>query len=399
MLIALWVSGARGQTAAAPARPDLFRQIDEILVELSKITGWKPPRKIHSDTITKEGVKQFLEDRIKDVVKPEEIRAEEIALKKLGLVPPDFDLRKTTVELMTEQAAAFYDYRKKKLFVLESNATLMQKPVLVHELAHAIADAHFNLEKYIFKGKSDDAAVARQAVMEGQATWLMSEYLMSKMGASLRSAPEMADVMNRMAGASGGMFPVFDSAPLYLRESLLFPYTKGFTFQQAVVVKLGNPGFSEVFRNPPASSQQILHPEKYFARIQPARPLLPKVELRGWDELIAGGLGELDHEILLRQYAGETEARLARKWRGSQFRVLERKKHEQFVLLYSSEWEDPKSAQEFFRLYRRVLAGKWKKLQVSRESETELAGAGDDGAFRTRLDGTRVTSMEGLPLP
>src|SRR5262249_49794592 len=155
--------------------------------------------------------------RIKEAVKPEDIRAEEIALKKLGLAPADFDLRKMTVDLLTEQAAAFYDYRRKKLFILDTNATLMQRPILVHELAHALADQHFNLERYLLKGKSDDSGLARMAVMEGQATWLMSEYMMMKMGTSLKKAPDMAEWMNRMSGgSSGGMYPVFDAAPMYL---------------------------------------------------------------------------------------------------------------------------------------------------------------------------------------
>ncbi|HUQ92132.1 MAG TPA: hypothetical protein VM120_10670, partial [Bryobacteraceae bacterium] len=325
---------------------------------------------------------------------PEEIRAEETALKKLGLVPKEFDLKKSTVDLLTEQAAAFYDYHKKKLFVLDSNATLTQKPVLVHELAHALADAHVNLGKYIFKGKSDDAALARQAVMEGQATWLMSEYLLSKMGSSLKSAPEMADVMNKMAGSSGGMFPVFDSVPLYLRESLMFPYTKGFTFQQAVIVELGQEGFAEVFRNPPQSTQQIIHPEKYFAKVLPLKPPLPKADLKGFRDVVDGGMGEFDHEVLFRQYGGDMAGRHAQKWRGAQFRIAEHKKDKRMLLLYASEWEDVKAAQEAFRLYQQVMKGKWKKFEITSESETLVEGIGDDGTFRLLLEGTRLSSVE-----
>ena len=80
-------------------------------------------------------------------------------LKKLGLVPPEFDLAKATVDLMTEQAAAFYDYRKKKLFLLEASAGANdQGTVLAHELSHALADQHFNLNKYLHRGKTDDSA-------------------------------------------------------------------------------------------------------------------------------------------------------------------------------------------------------------------------------------------------
>jgi hypothetical protein len=139
------------------------------------------------DFITKEKINEFLKKRIKDVAKPEDIRAEELTLKKFGFVPPDFDLAKNTVDLLTEQAAAFYDYDKKKLFITESTPDDTQEPVLAHELSHALADQHFNLGKFIKQGKkSDDGASARLAVMEGQATWLMSEFLARKLGQSLK---------------------------------------------------------------------------------------------------------------------------------------------------------------------------------------------------------------------
>ena len=93
--------------------------------------------------------------------------------------------------LGTEQAAAFYDYDKKKLFITESTATDSQEPVLAHELSHALADQNFNLAKFIRQGRqSDDGSTARLAVMEGQATWMMSEFLARRNGKSLKDSPE-----------------------------------------------------------------------------------------------------------------------------------------------------------------------------------------------------------------
>ena len=101
------------------------------------------------------------------------------------------------MDLLTEQAAAFYDYDKKKLFITESTSSDTQQPVLAHELSHALADQNFNLGKFIKQGsKSDDGATARLAVMEGQATWLMSEYLARKMGQSLQNSPALVQTMS-----------------------------------------------------------------------------------------------------------------------------------------------------------------------------------------------------------
>ena len=96
-----------------------FAGVDYAVAELSEITGWKPLKKVQCDTMDRVALKRYLEQKVKEEVKPEEIRAEEVALKKLGLAPQEFDLARTMVDLLTEQAAAFYDFKKKKLFVLQ----------------------------------------------------------------------------------------------------------------------------------------------------------------------------------------------------------------------------------------------------------------------------------------
>src|SRR5579864_312632 len=262
-LIALLVGSAVARAQSSSAE-EICGQAGKIASELATISGLKLRHAVPCDFITKEKVNEFLKKRVKQVAGPEELRAEELTLKKFGLVPPDFNLADSTVDLLTEQAAAFYDYDKKKLFITETTSAETQEPVLAHELSHAIADQNFNLGKYIRQGrKSDDGATARLAIMEGQATWLMSEYLARKLGQSLKNSPSLVKMMSALAD-SAGQYPVFDNAPLYLRQTLIFPYTKGMLFQQAVIEHDGEDGFAEVFRRPPVSTQQILHPEKYF---------------------------------------------------------------------------------------------------------------------------------------
>lgn len=377
----------------------LFRQIETILAELAGITGLPPRKPVQYDLISRARLREFLEERIREEIKPEEIRAEELTLKKFGFVPRDFDLKKTMVDLLTEQAAAFYDFRKKKLFVLESAPEALQQMALVHELAHALADQHFDLKKFVDGArKSDDQAAARLAVMEGQATWLMSEYLARRTGQSLKTSPAILQFMSQAAAMSAGQFPVFDAAPLYLRETLLFPYSKGMLFQQAVIEKQDKEGFAAVFRDPPVSTQQILHPEKYFGRTAPTAPSLPALPgEREYRELTAGTIGELDHWILLRQYQSEEiAASLAPRWRGGRYRLLEHKKNGRLVLLYASDWSDEAAAQEFFQRYRQVLERKWTRMSVREEAEGLVAGAGDDGDFVVWRQGSVVRSVEGL---
>jgi hypothetical protein len=390
---------APGWAAQSQRAAELCSQAGKIAAELAEISGMQLRHAVPCDFISKENVNAFLKKRVKEVASPEDLRAEELTLKKFGLVPPDFNLADTTVDLLTEQAAAFYDYDRKKLFITETTSTESQEPVLAHELSHAIADQNFNLGKYIRQGrKSDDGATARLAVMEGQATWLMSEYLARRMGQSLRESPALAKMMSRVSDASG-QFPVFDQSPLYFRITLVFPYTEGMLFQNAVIEKDGDAGFASVFRHAPVSTQQIIHPEKYFEGVNPTSPPLPDPHLPGaYRLLVSGTMGELDHEVLIEQFAGKDRAEeLAPHWRGSSYELRENKKAARQILLYTVEWDGEEAARSYFDVYREALAKKWKKMQVTSTAPDCVTGSGDDGRFELRRKGTIVTSVEGLP--
>lgn len=399
-----WIQVLLLAAAALPvAAAGDFAEVERIAGELGRISGFRLERRIECGVISREELNKFLDERIKDVATPEEIRAEELTLKKFGLVPEDFDLARSTVDLLAEQAVAFYDYRKHKLFMTDSTGTAMREAALAHEIAHALADQRFNLERYIKQArKDDDAALARMAVMEGQATWLMSEWLAQRMGQSLATSPELAAVMSRSAESISGQYPVFDGMPLYMRETLLFPYGKGMQFQQAVYKKEGAAAFAQVFHDPPVSTQQVLHPEKYLAGIRPTCPEPPALRERGYKTLIEGGFGELDHAILLEQYAGKGAAHeLAPQWRGSRYRLLENRSRGRAVLAYASEWATAEAARRFFAHYQDVLRKKWKTIEAAPAAEGVFAGRGDDGYFRVELAGSVVSSLQGAegPLP
>jgi hypothetical protein len=385
---------------AALAQAPQAGQVAAIIQDLSEITGWALRKPVQQETMTRAGLKDFFLERIKEVVKPEDIRVEELTLKKFGLVPPDFDLKQSTVDLLTEQAAAFYDYRKKKMVLLDAGGDSMQQAALVHELAHALADQHFSLEKYLKKGSSsDDGSVARTAVMEGQATWLMSEHTARRLGQSLIDAPLLVEAMSRMASLSGSSFPVFEKVPLYMRESLVFPYAKGMLFQQAVVRKLGKQGFAEVYRRPPSTTQHILHPQTWFDKVEPVESKLPALPgERDYRALADGTVGEFDHSILFRQYAPGSES-LAELWRGGRYKLYEHKKDKRAVLAYASTWDSPETAAKVLAAYRKILAGKWKNLQLAEESPTRLTGTGDDGRFIVELTGSTLSSLQGMEVP
>jgi hypothetical protein len=386
------------QPASAPR--NLCSQVPDIARSLTQISGMQLHHPVPCAFITKEKINEFLKKRVHDNERPEDIRAEEMVLKKFGFVPPDFNLADSTIDLLTEQAAAFYDYNQKKLFITETTSAESQDMVLAHELAHALADQSFHLARYIRQGrKSDDGASARLAVMEGQATWLMSEYLARRAGRSLRDSPEAVALMSTESETGGGQYPVFEGAPLYLRQTLVFPYTKGMLFQNALLQHDGQDAFAEVFRRAPISTQQILHPDKYIAKVTPTSPELPQPHLPSrYKGLIGGSLGELEHSILIEQFAGKEAARdVAPHWLGCNFELREDRKAKRAVLLYAVEWDTEENAQRYFAVYREALQKKWKQLTVRSETADSATGSGDEGGFRLRRAGAVVTSVEGLP--
>jgi len=400
-----WLALLLAPILAAPAcAQPLFAHIGAIKEGLSAITGLEFTREVPYALITKDQLRRYLDQRLRETMKPAELRAEELTLRMLGLIPPDYDLRQNMLDLLTEQAAAFYDYNQKKLFVLEGSGEGAEERVaLIHELAHALADQHFHLAKYIHQGlQSDDASTARQAVMEGQATWLMAAYISREAGGPAEVPEALLKMMaNSVETSAAQQYPVFSQAPPYIRESLVFPYADGLLFQDAAYRKLGRQAFAEVFEHPPASTRQILHPDQYLAHTAPQIPEFPPVpDAREFRRLADGTLGELDFRVLLSQYLDRGEGTsLAAHLAGGCYQLLEDKHGKTPVLGVASRWDSEESAREYFQQYRRVMQGKWKTVDISREDATSMEGRGDTGYFRVWMDGATVNQLEGWKSP
>ncbi len=375
-------------------------EIDSVLRELGDITGFRVVKRLPFQMVTKAEVNKFLSAQIRHSVKPSEIRAEEATLRKFGFVPKDFDLKKTTIDLLTEQAAAYYDFHRRKLFISDWANRSMRDDAVFHELAHALADQNIPIGKFLAHGGDDsESSLARETVVEGQASWLMLELAARRNGRSMKDPQTAAELLRDQTDTPDSAYPVFSNAPLYIRATLMFPYEQGEKFQQAVFLKDGQGAFRRLFEHPPSSTAQILHPERYFADVEPTNPKLPK-SAPGTKSLVGGTLGELDHRILLRQYVdSETAAVLGPKLKGAAYRIDEVKKDERLTLTYISEWENEAAATEFMRSYTRVLRGKWKTVEPSKEDATAFQGKSEDGYFSVVRQGATIVSLEGFAAP
>lgn len=368
--------------AAAQAAPTLptEQEIAAALKDLAAVSGFHIKRSVSFHLITRAEAGRYFAERIQQSLHPKQVRAEELTLKKFGFVPADFDLAAETTRLMTEQATAFYDYHTRQLYIADWTPPALRETALVHELAHALADQNYSIGHYLGRVQKDsEAASAREAVVEGQATLLAAQVEYTRHGAATHDTAAAAE------------YPEFDRAPLYFRETLLFPYQQGSQFMQQVLGRQGRAAWRDVFEQPPQSTRQILQVQAYFDRELPTHPALPPMPRGKAKNVVEGSLGELEHRILLQQF-GSSDT-LSEAWRGCRFRLLE--ENGRTMLLYASEWADDAAAARFFEAYEKVLRGKSKSLRVDVRGETRLTGMADDGYFEVALKGARVTSRQG----
>ncbi|HWE52808.1 MAG TPA: hypothetical protein VG273_23645 [Bryobacteraceae bacterium] len=402
-LTGAWQAVPESGPAAKLAAPNAA-EINGVLKELSAVTGFRIRHELPFALISREQVNAYIKDQIKRSVKPDDIRAQETTLKKLGFVPPDFDLKQTTIDLLTEQAAAFYDFRRKKLFISNWAAVNMRDTAVIHELAHALADQTFSIQKFL--GKADDnseASMAREAVVEGQASWLMLEVDARRNGRTMADPDVAHALLDTDSDTTDNQYPVFNRAPLYLRKTMLFPYDAGEKFQEAVFQRDGKAGFAKVFQDPPSSTAQIDDPARYFNHEVFTSPKLPPPAKHA-RPYVTGSLGELETRILLQQYVDAGTARaLAPDLKGSSYRLDKTKgqkdKEPRVTLTYASEWRDDVAATLYFDAYRKVLTGKWKNVDVKNQSPDLFEGKSEDGYFKVIRDGVRVLSQEDFENP
>jgi hypothetical protein len=257
------------------------------------------------------------------------------------------------------------------------------------------------MHRFLDKGpRSDESEAARLAVVEGQAMWIMLEAMLNRSGQSLRKNSAVLEVMlPAMREMAAAQYPVFGKSPLYLKESLLFPYSAGLKFQQAVLDKMDREGFAAVLRDPPRNTHQIIHPELYLAHETPAAVTPPDYEQRDkTKKLTDGDIGEMDVHVLFEQFGSKKEAdTLAPAWRAGRFELVEHRASKKPLLRWAILWDSPESARQAFALHLKGMEGKSRDLTWKLRGDALAEGGNQYGGFRIRWEGARTEGLEGLP--
>ena len=350
---------------------------DALFAETSALRQLPILRPVKSSALSRADIEQKVLAIFKQQTTPQQIRAAELAMRRLGLVPLDFDLQDTQIKLLTEQLAGLYDPRASEFYLADWIDLTLQQPVIVHELTHALQDQHFNLRRLTDWPHGDgDAQLAAHSLVEGDATLAMAQYVIQK--------PEIAAAYLRSLQNAPKM-PVFESVPRALREGLTFPFVQGLQFATTLHSRGGWKAVTAAYDPLPQSTEQILHVEKYDAREAPLKITLPDVSTAlgaGWKRLDSDVSGEAGYQVILDQFlmAPAESRRAAAGWGGDRYDVYERAG--QAVVIQMTAWDTDEDAREFDDAY-------------TRRTQLRFAGARSDVLVERR--GSRVLVIEGMP--
>lgn len=402
----LGAGGARAQEASVAApRPDpkaagdadFLATADEVLEQMSQITGLKLLTPLKKSLRSREEIRAYVIKQMNEEKNPAERYADQRSAEAFGLLPKGFDLDAFMINVLTEQIEGLYDPKTREFYIADWSPVSEQRMVMAHELTHALEDQHFQIEAWSRAARpNEDAELARDAVLEGSAMAAMVDYLMFGTGRSLKDLPEFDPSM--LIGDLGTT-PTLKSAPPFLKDALIFPYISGLNFSAAVLKNSGWSALPAVFERPPVSTQQILHPALYKSNKIPANVTLPslnRVLSSNWAKLDENTLGEFGWKEIFKQFLGEERAKtLAAAWDGDRYSLYEHKQTKKLILLTRIHLDSEERAARFFGQYSEALEKKYSERSNLLRRRNFFSFEVPDGGVFLYCFGESCVTMEG----
>jgi len=395
-LVNALLGGLMGSTEVTEAR---------LQEEVAEAGGLPFRRDVPVAFLGREELAAYLRELFDEEYPADQARADERLLRALDLLPPGTDLRALRARVLEENVAGFYDERpgKRRLYAVSEDRSFspMNQIVLAHELRHAQQDQYQDLYSVLGADVSDfdDRRLAWTSLLEGDATLVMERFVRRRLGAlgvgveSTGQDPGEVGLFD-VPGAPPGLFDV-PGAPPVVRDQLVQPYLAGLAFARALWARGGAEALRDAWKDPPESTEQVLHPEKYFSHEKP-RLVAPAVPSPPGSRLVSEGvLGEL----LLRTLVDE-DAAAAAGWGGDGWKLWD--VGGRTALAWRSEWDTPADAGKFHTALRLKLArggepswrSGWEIFAGSGGSRTAVRRAGDavelvsaDGPLLDRMIG------------
>jgi hypothetical protein len=367
-------AGAPEKTISAQEAQELFRTVDELLQFASKSTGLPVKTPVRRQLTSRDQLEAFLVKNMQDDEQQKRFERSELVIKKFGLLPRDFQLRPFLIKLLKEQVAGYYDSKRKTVHLMDWISAEAQRPVLAHELMHALQDQEIDLEKWMREpldaakkqkqasalAEADEAIAARHAVTEGQAMAVLLDYILSAQGRSLADSPEIVEAMQSNMDSMGAIGSA-GSAPLLIREAIVWSYRDGLKFTHELMKAGGKQrAFRDTLLSPPTNTRQVLSPASYLTNeiIAPlALPDLRTVLGKQYESYDVGSIGQFDIVVFAKEFADKaTAARLAPSWRGGIYLAVNHKgvqpaRTGDLGVIFLSKWSNAEQARAFADFY------------------------------------------------
>jgi hypothetical protein len=356
--------------ATTPASPAdvaaLYREIeDQVVAE----RGLPAKERLVPTILSEAEVKARIEAQFRKDNPPDEIAVAEETLKALGLLPAGASLGDLYVDMLGSQVAGFYDPKTKELVVVSKSGAIgaTEKTTFAHEFTHALQDQSFGLEGIDVDAIGQgDRSLGRLALVEGDATLLMTRWLSQHL-----TAAEIGELLQVDPEAQAQL----QKLPAILRETLLFPYQQGLIFVNGIAAGGGWEAVDRVYARLPDSTEQILHPKRYEAGEKPVEVPLDADALAtamgpGWTGTPEDTLGEFQLSVWLTENGVKAlaAADAAAGWGGDRLAYL-RGPNGAYALALLTRWDSEAEATEFIAAATSAVRNLPGEARVSRSAQ------------------------------
>jgi hypothetical protein len=357
-------TGAPGAAAAAPAVRSVQRDVSEL-------RDLEFERRVPVTVETPDKLAKRLLQALAEETDEEQLRRQGRAMELLGELPRGTDLPRLVNRVQAESVLGFYlpgDRPPKGGLYVRSSRGLdpYARIILAHELTHAVTDQRFDLtraDRLAVATARQDELAAYSGLVEGDASLTMERYLVERLSPAEQASAGLAAATERT--------PERDAAPAAIREAMLFPYQEGLRFVRTLYQQGGWDAVNRAYRDPPTSTEQLLHPERYLRdRDRPQAVTVPDLSGRlggGWRSGVELSFGELDARLLLQgELAVTTAEAAAAGWDGGRLRTFQRGRSTALAL--RTVWDSTAEATQFCDAMRGWASGRF-------GSSTRTAGA------------------------
>jgi hypothetical protein len=241
--------------------------VQELLKEVPPLRGLDFKEEVPCKLSSKSDVERYLDSILSKESTASKLEKEEVIFKALGIIPSDYPYKSGLINLYREQIGGYYNPDEKYYVMASWMPISLQAPIAIHELTHALQDQHFNLKELMDENLMSDELLARSALIEGDATIIMTDYSRKGIGVSSIKGDESVSSFMLQTILASSFGSAMQKAPPALQSMLMFPYISGIRFAHALLREGGFELINKAITNPPLGSNEILHPEKYLARI------------------------------------------------------------------------------------------------------------------------------------